>query len=246
MTLPELAIDNSANRPRTSQYKSPQSVLSSPTHPTTGLELSNQAYWDLNEDLFDLSASNGSSDHSTPGLPKHADHPSTYTHAPKPGDPIPSFEELLGHCVRLEARCKSLAKTTMPTGVASKQEVQAASSEIDRICTALHGMFSVLPSSLPDNARSSDLWQDMAGLLLTTALLFKVLRFSVVVHGSALVAERDYDHLLGVKRLEYNVLQVKVVAAKAANLAKGAVHGIAITQDLIAYAEDVEGTLRRC
>jgi len=192
--------------------------------------------------MFDMSASNGSSDHFAPGFTKHPDHASTYTHTPQSNDGMPLFEELLGHCSRLEARCKSLAKSTTPTGVASKQELQAASSEIDRICTALHGMFSTLPSPLPDNARSSDGRQDLAGILLATALLFKVLRFSVVVHGSAAVAESDYDQLLSIKRLEYNILQVKVVAA---NLAKGAVHGVAMTQELIAYAEDVEGRMRR-
>jgi hypothetical protein len=84
---------------------------------------------------------------------------------------------------------------------------------------------------------SSGSWHEEAYLSLAIALILKVLHVGVIVHGSGPAGETDYEHLLGVKRLEYNIIQVKMVAAR---IGQGAGEGSLMTRYLLTQIDDME------
>ena len=117
----------------------------------------------------------------------------------------------------------------------TKLGLQEMLGDVDRSCNAIFGVFGQGIISKPATPLIEDL--DHASVSLVTALIFKVFQVCDIVLSCKELRNRGLMDLLLQKRLDFNLMQAKIVMSKIDELTQG---GSAVPRTVASVASSIE------
>ena len=129
--------------------------------------------------------------------------------------------------------------TSLRTSTISLAHLQEMLGDIDRSCDIIFGVYGQGILSNPTAKLIADL--DHASVSLAIALIFKIFQICDAVLSYNLLKNQGMNDLLLHKRLDFNLMQARIVTSRIEELTQG---GFAVSRDIAMSASYVENKFR--